>query len=284
MTDTSEETETPRPSRPIEVVAGAEPIKLGSILFTMVEPHRGHEVAYNRWYERDHFYSGCMIGPYQFAGRRFVATADLKALRTPDPSAITGEPARGSYVALYWVLDGYHDLWNRWAVRQVRALHAAGRMFEARDHVHTLLYRFAWEAPGDPEGVPVELALDHPYGGLVAEWIDRSPETSNDELWAWLRHEHLPGLLDGSPIGPVAAFTPLPLLIDAPGDVPRQEAGDARTLLLFFVDDHPGAVWPAMTEHAEAVRASGLATVVAAIPWKPTIPGTDVYTDQLWDD
>ena len=51
------------------IVAGAEPIKLGSMLFTLVEPHRGHEVAYNRWYERDHFYAGCMIGPYQFAGQ-----------------------------------------------------------------------------------------------------------------------------------------------------------------------------------------------------------------------
>ena len=34
----------------------------------MVEPHRGHEVAYNRWYERDHFYAGCMIGAWTIAG------------------------------------------------------------------------------------------------------------------------------------------------------------------------------------------------------------------------
>ena len=25
------------------------PVRLGSILFTLVEPHRGFEVAYNRW-------------------------------------------------------------------------------------------------------------------------------------------------------------------------------------------------------------------------------------------
>ncbi len=66
--------------RPIEVGAEAEPVKLGSMLFTLVEPHRGHEVAYNRWYERDHFYAGCMVGPYNFAGRRWVATAALKSL------------------------------------------------------------------------------------------------------------------------------------------------------------------------------------------------------------
>ena len=49
------------------------PIKVGAMLFTMVDPNRGHEVAYNRWYERDHFYAGCMIGPGMLAGRRWVA-------------------------------------------------------------------------------------------------------------------------------------------------------------------------------------------------------------------
>ena len=56
-------------------------VRLGSMLFTLVEPHRGFEVAYNRWYERDHFYAGCMVGPWLFAGRRFVATRALKDLR-----------------------------------------------------------------------------------------------------------------------------------------------------------------------------------------------------------
>ncbi len=58
----------PKKRKPIEIFADAEPIKLGSMLLTLVEPHRGHEVAYNRWYERDHFYSGCMVGPVQLRG------------------------------------------------------------------------------------------------------------------------------------------------------------------------------------------------------------------------
>ena len=89
---------------------GPSPSNSGSMLFTLVEPHRGHEVAYNRWYERDHFYAGCMIGPYQFAGKRFVATAAMKELRDPDSSEVTGEPDRGTYLGVYWVLDGYHDV------------------------------------------------------------------------------------------------------------------------------------------------------------------------------
>src|SRR5206468_1223818 len=122
------------------------PIELGSILFTLVEPHRGHEVAYNRWYERDHFYAGCMVGPWCFAGRRFVATRACKDLRYPDDSPVTPDRLTGSYLGLYWILDGHHDEWNRWAVDQVIELHADGRMFSARDHTHTLLYRYEWGA------------------------------------------------------------------------------------------------------------------------------------------
>jgi len=56
------------------------PVRVGSMLFTQVDPARGKEVEYNRWYERDHFYAGCQIGAWNVAGTRFVATRDLKAL------------------------------------------------------------------------------------------------------------------------------------------------------------------------------------------------------------
>jgi len=271
-------------SRPVEVIADAEPVALGSILLTLVEPHKGHEVEYNRWYERDHFYSGVMIGPYSFAGKRFVATNDLKKLRSPDSSAITGTPENGSYIAAYWVLDGYHDLWNKWSVRQVRQLHAKGRMFEHRDHVHTLLYHYEWSVLRDEGGVPIELALDHPYEGFVPVWIDAAEGVSQEELWGYLKDDLLPDLMNGSAAGLVGAFTPLPLLIDAPGDVPRQEASDDRVLLLFFLDCDPSEAWESVFEEGRRrLEASGKGTLVAQIPFKPTAPGTDRYTDQLWD-
>ena len=59
------------------------PVKVGSMLLTMVDPNPGFESAYNRWYERDHYYAGCMIGPYQLAGSRWVAPRSLKDLRWP---------------------------------------------------------------------------------------------------------------------------------------------------------------------------------------------------------
>ena len=95
------------------------PIELGTLLFTMVEPNKGHEVEYNRWYERDHFYGGVLVGAYSFAGDRFVSTRDLKALRYPVDSPMTPDPMSGSYLAIYWVLKGHHDDWNRWSVDTV---------------------------------------------------------------------------------------------------------------------------------------------------------------------
>jgi hypothetical protein len=264
------------------VVAAADPVRVGSMLFTLVEPHRGHEVAYNRWYERDHFYAGCMIGPWQFAGKRFVATAGLKKLRDPDSSEITGEPDRGSYVALYWVLDGHHDDWNLWAVDQVRALHKAGRMFDGRDHVHTLLYKYRFEVGRGADPVPVELALDHPYKGMVAMWVEGPEEGDREELVVKLRDEILPAAVEGTAAGLVAGWEPLPLQVDVPG-VARSESLDRRLLLLWFLDESPQDSFASTIGKArERIESAGLATVLAAVPFIPTIPGTDTYTDELW--
>ncbi|MGH9029288.1 MAG: hypothetical protein ACRDV4_06710, partial [Acidimicrobiales bacterium] len=189
----------------------------------------------------------------------------------------------GTYLALYWVLDGYHDVWNRWAVDQVKALHRAGRMFSERDHVHTLLYRYAWQYSRDPEGLPAELALDHPSQGLVAVIADRAEDLDAAEFEAWHTQEHLPSLLRGSPVRLVIGADPLPLLIDAPGDVPRTEADDRRQLTLWFSDVHTtDALTGVIASHRRALEDSGKGRVVAALGFVPTIPGTDTYTDQLW--
>jgi hypothetical protein len=285
MTTDSPATDKPRKPREHVVIAAADPVKVGSMLFTLVEPHEGFEVAYNRWYERDHFYSGCMIGPWQFAGKRFVATSDLKALRSPDSSPITGEPNRGSYVALYFVLDGHHDDWNLWAVDQVRALHKAGRMFEERDHVHTLLYKYRFEVGREENRVPAELALDHPYKAMVAMWVDApqsSPvETARTELETHLREEHLPAVLPGTAAGLVVGWEPLPLQVDVPG-VARTESLDRRLLLLWFLDaEAADCLDDTVAAAAKRIEASGHGSVLTAIPFKPTLPGTDKYTDQL---
>ena len=160
------------------------PVKVGTFLFTMVEPHPGHEVPYNRWYEHDHFYSGCLVGPNVFAGDRFVATRRLKDLRSTAANDMTPDPLTGSYLAIYWVLDGHHDEWNRWAVDQVNWLHANGRMFEERQHVHTLLYHHEWSKRRDPNNnkdstVPRFIALKH-----VSEPSTRPPSILGAEYFS----------------------------------------------------------------------------------------------------
>ena len=96
------------------------PIVAGSALFTLVDPSKGHEVAYNRWYERDHFYAGCMIGPWLFAGKRWVATRAMKDLRFPEGDTPVASPHdKGSYLATYWVLEDKHKEHFDWAGHQV---------------------------------------------------------------------------------------------------------------------------------------------------------------------
>ena len=72
------------------------PVRAGSMLYTLVDPNKGYEVEYNRWYEREHFYAGCLIGPWLFAGKRWVATRELKDMRFPLDSNVATPTDRGS--------------------------------------------------------------------------------------------------------------------------------------------------------------------------------------------
>jgi len=256
-------------------------IELGMALFTLVEPHAGHEVAYNRWYEGDHFYAGCQIGPFNLAGNRYVATRDLKALRYPDPSPIVPDRDTGSYVALYWVLAGHTEEWNRWAVAQVNALHAAGRMFTDRDHIHTLLYDFDFAVARDSSVVRPYQALDHPYAGVVAVVGDGREPGGRARLDAALRDSLLPELLTGSPVAQVLQFTPHPLRSDAPGDVVRVAAPADRFLQLWFCERDPRECWDEVFAGLGARLDAAEVDVAWVSPFIPTVWGTDTYTDQL---
>src|SRR5690349_22962914 len=101
------------------------PVQVGSMLVTLVEPHKGYERAFNRWYERDHFYGGCMEGAYCIAGARWVATRELKKLRWPAGTDVADPFDNGSYVAIYWALAGKHDEWQAWGGQRVRELYAS---------------------------------------------------------------------------------------------------------------------------------------------------------------
>jgi hypothetical protein len=259
------------------------PIQIGSMLLTLVDPHRGHEVAYNRWYERDHFYAGCMLGPWLFAGSRWVATRDLKDLRVSDGRGEVANPVdAGSYVAIYWVHAGKDEEHWKWAGEQVHWLYENGRGFAERSHVHTVIFDYLGAAYRDPDPVPVQLALDHGYAGLAIVATDRAEGVSEADFLAWTEQE--PGWRGGR-IASLASWRPQPrneITGNAPMDLGTGTGGPERTLQLAFLEGDAVSAWQDVARHVEAIDASGLGRVCFAGPFHRTVVGTDTYVDQLW--
>lgn len=259
-----------------------ESIDVGTTLFTLIEPHKGREAAYHRWYERDHFYAGCLIGPGWFSGRRWVATKPLKDLRFPTETPFLPDVAAGSYLSTYWVLKGQEEDAIAWGSTQVKWLHDNNRMFDERDHVHTAMYANRWSVSRDEDGVPLPLALEHPFKGFVSVMVDRHEDTAPRAFSAWLREVAVPGAMEGSPWALTAGLTPIPLPPGAPVFQPDNKDHDRRMLLMCFLDEDPRDDFSIFTAFAEAVDEGGLGTVSYVAPFIPTIPGTDTYTDELW--
>ncbi len=257
-------------------------VALGSVLVSLLEPARGHEVAFHRWYERDHFYAGCMVGPYFFAGRRYVATRDLKRLRFPNETPVIDDIARGSYLALYWMLAGHHTEAVEWAVRQVQWLNTNDRMLPERTQAHAGFYHLRFAISRDEDGVPPELALDHPFASVVMLMIDRAHGVSASDLEAAHREE-IAARLSGSPAALCLGLEPEPLPDNAPSYVLRPTGLERRSLQLFFLEQPPAASWSSLfASQDEWLLSRGLGKVSYAAPFIPTLPGTDRYADELW--
>jgi hypothetical protein len=261
------------------------PVRVGSMLLTLVDPERGHERAYNRWYERDHFYAGCLIGPYLFAGARWVATRALKDLRWPRESAVARPFDAGSYLATYWVLEGHHeDHFEAWARPQVRALYAEGRGFAKRTHVHTALFDHLGASYRDADPVPIELALDRGYDGLVAVWLDGIARDAA-QLARELAKELVPQLLAESNVEIASAWTPS-AGENEPKNVPlhlgSRAGGPERLCQLFFLTGDVRAPLERFRGYTQAIEGAGLAKTQLVAPLIRTVPGTDKYVGELW--
>jgi len=261
---------------------GSNAVGIGSAFISLVEPHRGHERAYTRWYEDDHVYAGAMAFPWWFAGRRWVATRDLQRLRYPANSVVARPLEAGCYLATYWIAPGHHDDQARWLSAAVGRLLDERRMFSERTHISTAFYARAASVRRDADGPRDFQALDHPYAGLVLEIVD-APHGGRDALLDWLVREHAPALLRAGPASQCVAFAPLPW----PGHVDAtwfEYAGarEDRLAVLWFLDDDPRDCWSShFVGHGNAVAASGLGHVELIAPFIPTVPGTDRYVDEL---
>ncbi len=264
------------------------PVKLGSMLYTLVDPSVGHEVAYNRWYERDHYYGGVMIGPNILAGSRWIATRELKELRFPqdDSNTVTEPYDRGTWVAIYWVEKDHHADHFGWGAKQVVELYKAGRGFNERRHAHTVLYMYQGTEYRDGDPVPVELALDHGFSGHVSVAMDRADGVSSEDLQSFLRETAMPALMAGSSIAQGSTWSPLERdegSKNAPMDLGSDTgSADLRTMQLFFTDTDVRTDYDRFRTYADAINASGLATVVYVAPFHKTVVGTDTYVDEIW--
>jgi hypothetical protein len=104
-------------------------ISIGTAIVSYIEPEPGYARAFNEWYERDHFPATVLAGPGVFAGARFVATKECKQRRT---GSMFGDPARGSYLAVAWVLPGKQSEWDAWVAAEMKAIAAERRLFAHR--------------------------------------------------------------------------------------------------------------------------------------------------------
>jgi len=263
-------------------------VAIGGALITMVEPHPGHEHAYNRWYEDDHFYSGAMHGPWVFAGRRFVAPRALRDRRADVEECAVEPPDAGCYISCYWITENHEEDTERWSfLAMADALMPHGRGFAQRTHVYTAFHRYCFGVTRAAGPMKPHLALDAGFPGLLVEIVDAPSEAAFHDLERALHDTILPAALGHSPASMVLAFTPKPFtqgLIDDPSTPPvAPPAGVGRRLcLLWFLDDDPtGIDDDVLRRHHAALASDSAGTLRFSGAFVPTLVGTDRYVDEL---
>jgi hypothetical protein len=275
-------------------------VAIGGALITMVEPHLGHERAYNRWYEDDHFYAGGMCMPWIMAGRRYVATRELQALRYPTDSYIAQPVSAGCYIHLYWITVEHVEDHLAWTQAANAQLTAQGRRFEDRTHIFTEFQEYAGAVYASVDGPRDIHTLDHPYPGIVLEVLHADRQASRDALEEWVRDEYLPSVVstqdagvaqslrfvarDGTP--GAAAGEPEDALVASWQAMPPTRGfaipgARRRITIVHFVERDPAGLWESFAGHGEQVAASGFGRLELCAPFIPVVHGTDLYVDQL---
>ena len=216
-------------------------IEIGTAIVSYIEPTPGYAREFNRWYERDHFPATVLAGPGVFAGARFVANHACKAMRPPS-GTLFGDPTRGSYLAVAWVLPGKQREWDAWVACEMDTIVAQDRLFPHREHVHTAVYRFV-AASGE---VPAIVALDRGFPGLIAVADERAAPQLDLAVSVSFEHERT---------------------ILSSADPPRHQ------LVIGFAADDPRTAFGRSNQE--------LARCGFASPFLATIPGTDSYTEEL---
>jgi hypothetical protein len=259
-----------------------ERVALGAAIFALHDPHRGHERAFNRWYERDHMYALGIMAPWTMAAGRWVATAELKQLRTADEAPF-GPLDAGSFLTMFWIQAGHLEDQQQWVAEESVAVNAAGRTFDERDVMTATTYDYRGATERDHDGVPPELALDRRYAGLVWAVLERHPSVGLDEFQTWLVDDHLPKLLAGTPVAMALLFSPRPKEPWWPAAAPEVPGVGDRLVVSCFVEADPRECWDdVFAGFGDSVRSGGRGRALLVAPFIPSIPGTDAHLDNLW--
>jgi hypothetical protein len=257
--------------------------ELGHAVFAFVEPHRGAEVAWNRWYERDHFAALAGCAPWTLATARWLATRREKALRYPSENPICQPAARGSFLSAVWVQKGRFDDQQNWVAGQLPVHAAHGRLFDRRDVLTTAGYDLLATVERDADGVPPELALERRYPGIVLIWTQRHPDVSIDRFRGWLASELLPGWIEKSPVSMALLFGPKPKASWWPKAAPEVPGLGERILVACFTDEPPAACFEArFAPLGPALDAGGRGRTLLVAPFVPVLPGSDPPVGDLY--
>lgn len=259
-----------------------ECVELGHAIFGFVQPHPGQELAWNRYYERDHLIAAGTCAPWTIAVQRWLATRRHKAVRYPRDNPIAQPFDKGVFVAAIWIQKDRFVDQQTWVAEQMKILGEQGRTFEERDVLTTASYDYMGGAFRDVDGVPPELALDHRYPGLVLAWVDRDPGCSLEALRDHLVGEVLPALIERSQTAMALCFTPLPKADWWPKASPEVPGVGDRLLVAGFVERDPLEDWEdRFAGWGKALEAGGLGRTIFVAPFVPVVPGIDPDLEEL---
>lgn len=253
-----------------------ERVELGHAIFNLAEPHPGYELAWNRYYERDHLIAGATLAPWTMSTQRWLATRAHKAVRYPRENPIAEPAEKGTFVAGIWIQRGRYDDQQLWVAEQMKILGEQGRNFEERDVLTVGGYDLIGTVLRDEDGVPPELALDRRYPGLVLAWVERKSDNTLEELRDFLVEKALPEFVAKSPIAQALCFTPLPKASWWPKASPEMAGLGERIVIAFFVECDPLEVWDERFAQLGAlVEADGVGRTLFVAPFVPVVPGVD---------
>ena len=138
----------------------------------------------------------------------------------------------------------------------------------------------------DDDPVPMELALDHGYQGLVSVSIEKNPEINNSQFEDWMETLTSSTVFKSGAAESCSMWKPVPgqdeMTGKAPMDLGTSPGGENRYVQLFFTEKDTREVWDDFIEYGKAVDSSDKAKILFAAPFFATVVGTDRYADQLW--